>query len=269
MRNRDIGEKMEGGESKKHFVLVHGACHGAWCWYKLSTLLTSVGHRVTAFDLAACGVHPKKLSEVHTFSDYSEPLIEILASLPSQEKVILVGHSFGGFSISRAMNTFPEKISAAVFVAALMPDSSNPPSYVIEKHLEKTHEEPILDSQIMNTLDRGVEYLFGPNFLGHKLYQCSSLEDLTLATTLIRVASFFLEDLRKGPIFSKENYGSVSRVYIVCDEDKTITEDFQRWMIENNPVKEVKVIQGSDHMPMFSKPQELCNHLLEIAKAYP
>ncbi|XP_077224364.1 methyl jasmonate esterase 1-like isoform X2 [Tasmannia lanceolata] len=226
MRNRDIGEKMEGGESKKHFVLVHGACHGAWCWYKLSTLLTSVGHRVTAFDLAACGVHPKKLSEVHTFSDYSEPLIEILASLPSQEKVILVGHSFGGFSISRAMNTFPEKISAAVFVAALMPDSSNPPSYVIEK-------------------------------------------DLTLATTLIRVASFFLEDLRKGPIFSKENYGSVSRVYIVCDEDKTITEDFQRWMIENNPVKEVKVIQGSDHMPMFSKPQELCNHLLEIAKAYP
>ncbi|KAL7240066.1 hypothetical protein ACSBR2_005848 [Camellia fascicularis] len=31
-----------------HFVLVHGACHGAWCWYKLKPLLESHGHKVTA-----------------------------------------------------------------------------------------------------------------------------------------------------------------------------------------------------------------------------
>ncbi|MCD7462970.1 hypothetical protein HAX54_049694 [Datura stramonium] len=37
------------------------------------------------------------------------------------EKVILVGHSLGGFAISKAMEIFPEKISVAVFVTALMP----------------------------------------------------------------------------------------------------------------------------------------------------
>ncbi|KAG5614738.1 hypothetical protein H5410_014562 [Solanum commersonii] len=29
---------MEKG-NKNHFVLVHGACHGAWCWYKVVTIL--------------------------------------------------------------------------------------------------------------------------------------------------------------------------------------------------------------------------------------
>jgi len=43
-----------------------------------------------------------------------------MESLPSQEKVILVGHSFGGISISLAMERFPHKISVAVFVAAFV-----------------------------------------------------------------------------------------------------------------------------------------------------
>jgi hypothetical protein len=31
-------------------VLVHGLCHGAWCWYKAATALESAGHRVTALE---------------------------------------------------------------------------------------------------------------------------------------------------------------------------------------------------------------------------
>ncbi|OVA10518.1 hypothetical protein BVC80_8985g55 [Macleaya cordata] len=46
-------------QEKKHLVLVHGACHGAWCWYKLATLLRTAGHRVTALDLGASGDRPK------------------------------------------------------------------------------------------------------------------------------------------------------------------------------------------------------------------
>lgn len=46
------------------------------------------------------------------------------------------------------------------------------------------------------------------------------------------------------------------RVLILATEDKTITADFQRWMIENNLVKEVKEIKGSSdimiiHATMF------------------
>ena len=71
------------GERKGHFVLVHGACHGAWCWNKVGTLLRSMGHRVTAMDMAASGIHPKQLKEVRSMMDYVQPLMEFMESLPA------------------------------------------------------------------------------------------------------------------------------------------------------------------------------------------
>ncbi|KAJ0039483.1 hypothetical protein Pint_28139 [Pistacia integerrima] len=106
----------------KHFVLVHGACNGAWCWYKVSTLLKSAGHKVTMLDMAASGKHPKQVHELRSLLDYLEPLVEFMASLPPEERVILVGHSIGGLSISDAMERFPEKVSVAVFCADFMPN---------------------------------------------------------------------------------------------------------------------------------------------------
>jgi pimeloyl-ACP methyl ester carboxylesterase len=76
------------------------------------------------------------------------------------------------------------------------------------------------------------------------------------------------ELLLKETKVTKEKYGSVRRVYIVCDQDNIMNEDFQRWMIENNPTDEVKVITGSDHMVMFSKPNELFSCLQEIVGKY-
>ncbi|KAE9596636.1 putative carboxylesterase [Lupinus albus] len=108
-------------KEKRHFVLVHGSCHGAWCWYKVASLLKSAGHQVTALDMAASGIHAKRVQELNSIKQYFEPLIEFLASLPQEERVILVGHSFGGVCISVAMEMFPNKIAAAVFVTAFMP----------------------------------------------------------------------------------------------------------------------------------------------------
>ena len=53
----ESGDRAKEGIS--HFVLVHGACHGAWCWYKLSDLLKNAGHVVTAVDLGGAGLNPK------------------------------------------------------------------------------------------------------------------------------------------------------------------------------------------------------------------
>lgn len=109
-------------ETKKpqHFVLVHGAGHGAWCWYKVATLLRSDGHKVTILDLAASGVNLKQVHEVHSFAVYLEPLMDLMAALPEEEKVVLVGHSMGGVGLSLAMERFPEKIVVAVFATAYM-----------------------------------------------------------------------------------------------------------------------------------------------------
>ena len=91
-----------------------------------------------------------------------------------------------------------------------------------------------------------------------------------LAMSLVRPFRLYGDDalLLKESELTKEKYGSVRRVYIVCDQDSAINEDLQRWMIEKNPTDEVKVIIGSDHMVMFSKPKELCSCLQEIAEKY-
>ncbi|KAJ0097112.1 hypothetical protein Patl1_28787 [Pistacia atlantica] len=278
---------------QKHFVLVHGANHGAWSWYKVKPRLEAAGHRVTALDLAASGINMKSIHEVLSFYDYTEPLLEILASLPPDEKIILVGHSLGGLSLALAMDKFPEKISVAVFLTAFMPDTNHNPSYILEqlldlislyismigsliiflyfeKLLERTPAETWMDTQFspFHTKPSLQSMFFGREFLKFKLYQLSPVEDLELAKTLIRPGSLFVGDLAKSKNFSSDGYGSIARVYIVCEEDMGILKEFQHWMIENYPVKEVMEIKGADHMPMFSKPQELTHCLLEIANKH-
>ncbi|CAJ1942707.1 unnamed protein product [Sphenostylis stenocarpa] len=288
---------------KKHFVLVHGAGHGAWCWYKLKPLLESAGHRVTVLDLAASGINLQKIEDVDTFSQYSEPLLQLLATIPPNEKVILVGHSLGGLNIALAIDKFPEKIAVGVFLTALTPDIEHKPSYVSEKHLENTPPQNWLDCEFFQSGNKTV-VVFGPIFSSTKLYQCSSVEvqllhvatfysihyctskeeyvfllyenknkdwilqDIELAKTLVRPSSLFIEDLSQQNFFSKERYGSVPLASIVCTEDLIIPLNFQHWMIQNAGVNDVVEIKGADHMPMLSKPQELCDSLLQMAAKY-
>ncbi|KAJ4965541.1 hypothetical protein NE237_017390 [Protea cynaroides] len=243
-----------------HFVLVHGVCHGGWCWYKVKPLLESAGHRVTAIDLLASGINMAKIDEVHTMADYTEPLIELMDSVRPGEKVILVGHSLGGFNLAIAMDRFPHKISVAVFLTAQMPDCTHRPSYVLDQFMERIPAGFWLDTQLSSDMDpvKPKNTLrFGINCLASNLYQLSSPQDLALGEMLVRPGSLFQDDLSMMKVFSEVGYGSVNRVYIVCNKDLIMREDFQRWMIKNNPVKEVMEIEDADHMPMMSKPNEV------------
>ncbi|KAL0450285.1 UNVERIFIED_CONTAM: Polyneuridine-aldehyde esterase [Sesamum latifolium] len=95
---------MADAKQQVHIVLVHGIGHGAWCWYKLQPLLEAAGHRVTVLDLAASGIDRRNLEDLHTFIDYSQPLLDLMASIPPEEKVLLVGHSLGGMNLAFAMD---------------------------------------------------------------------------------------------------------------------------------------------------------------------
>lgn len=108
-------------QQQHHLVLVHGLCHGAWCWYKAATALRRAGHRVTALDMAGCGAHPARVDEVRTFEEYSRPLLDAVAAVPAGERVVLVAHSHGGLSVALAAERFPGKVAAAVFLTASLP----------------------------------------------------------------------------------------------------------------------------------------------------
>jgi len=135
---------MESGSKQRrrqhHFVLVHGACHGAWCWYKVGTLLSSAGHRVTALDMAACGASPGRAEEVPSFEEYSRPLLAAAAGLAPEEKAVLVGNSFGSKSLVLAMEWYRDRVAVAVFVAAGMPAAGKPMTSVFEQVTKRKSE---------------------------------------------------------------------------------------------------------------------------------
>ncbi|KAH6791422.1 hypothetical protein C2S51_006428 [Perilla frutescens var. frutescens] len=256
-------------KKRHHFVLVHGACHGAWCWYKVATRLRSEGHRVTALDMAASGAHPKRAEELGSITDYFEPLMEFFEALPPEEAAVVVGHSFGGVCISVAMEKFPRKIALAVFVTALMPGPRFALSAIVEEHQKQI--DSYMDTKYLfgnGNEQPPTSMLFGPQFMASHFYQLSPPEDLSLASFAARPQPLYRPESEFREELSEEKYGSVRRVFVVCEEDKILKQEFQEWMIQSNPVDEVKIISGADHMIMLSKSNLLCDCLNDFAHKY-
>jgi pimeloyl-ACP methyl ester carboxylesterase len=117
-----------------HFLLVHGVCYGAWCWYKVAT--RSCHPRATAsrrWTWPRAARSPGRAEEVPSLEEYSHPLLTALAGLAPEEKAVLVGHSFGGLRLALAMEQCPERVAVAVFVSSLMPAAGEPMVFVFEQ----------------------------------------------------------------------------------------------------------------------------------------
>src|SRR5215831_7941965 len=83
--------------SSRHFVLVHGAWHGAWAWYRVRALLEADGHTVSVLDLPSHGIDRTPAKGV-TLADYVNAVVAVVDA--AAEPVVLVGHSMAGVVIS-------------------------------------------------------------------------------------------------------------------------------------------------------------------------
>jgi pimeloyl-ACP methyl ester carboxylesterase len=197
--------------------------------------------------------------------------MEFLGSVPDDGKVILVGHSYGGLSISLAMEKFPEKISAGVFVTSYMPKCTDPPALQIHEYFKRSSAVSSMDCKF--TFDQGLQnppssVLFGPDYISTHLYKHCPKEDAELAKFLIRRSRTYFDEMTKDSLLTKTNNGSINRVYVICEEDDIVQEDFQKFVIENNPPLEVMSIARAGHMVMISQPAKLSLFLQQIATKY-
>ncbi len=100
------------------FVLIHGACHGAWCWRDVLEPLREAGHEAEAIDLPSHGADPTDPRTV-TLDDYASAVV---AAMPEAgPRTVLVGHSMGGFPISAAAERAPERVERLVYLCAYVP----------------------------------------------------------------------------------------------------------------------------------------------------
>ncbi|KAK6922994.1 hypothetical protein RJ641_011298 [Dillenia turbinata] len=130
------------------------------------------------------------------------------------------------FSISVAMERFPGKVSVALFF------------------FKRTPPETVMDCQF-SFEDGPVPTIasLGPNYMAHSMYQHCEQEVLGLAKMLVRPSGIFFKDWNKESLLTKERYGSIDRVYVICEEDRVMREEFQWWNIQNSPPQEVKFLQ--------------------------
>ena len=71
-----------------HFLLLHGACHGGWCWDRVTPLLQP--HPVTAPDLPCDDVNAG-------LNEYVECALAALGD--DEEEIVVVGHSLGALVV--------------------------------------------------------------------------------------------------------------------------------------------------------------------------
>ncbi|XP_022931632.1 methylesterase 2-like [Cucurbita moschata] len=251
-----------------HFVLVHGACLGAWSWYKVITLLQTAGHKVTALDMAAAGINQTQPESLASLTEYFEPLLSFMEALPSDERIVLVGHSLGGLGISMAMESFPEKVSVAIFVTAAMPGPIVG-SFTIEELMKILEMLRAFYSEEDSKASDSNLFLFSQEELKTKLFPLSPPQDVALATTLERPQAMFgiLESMKELRL-TRDKYGSVKRAFIISEKDE-MTSKIMVWamLTFNKPDRQAEV-KGSDHMVMASKPLELAQQLTTIAQDF-
>lgn len=83
-----------------HFLLLHGACHGGWCWDMVASILRSAGHQATAPDLP-CEDLGAGLSECADAA--------VASLLGATDDVVVVGHSLGALVAPLVAHRLPTR----------------------------------------------------------------------------------------------------------------------------------------------------------------
>lgn len=102
------------------FVLVHGAWHGGWCWQRVVTELTRLGHRVHAPTLTGLGERAHLLSPAITLETH---IADVMAVIEAEELhgVVLAVHSYAGMIGTAVTDRMAARLKHLVYVDAVVP----------------------------------------------------------------------------------------------------------------------------------------------------
>lgn len=239
--------------STYHFVLVHGAWHGAWCWEKVTPLLTAAGHAVYTPDLPGLGADKTPIAEI-SLDSYVQKVSGLIDGIGPA--VVLVGHSMGGMVITQTAELIPDKIDTLIYVAAFSPGhretllqySLDDPNSLVSQHKQINEEDGLL-----TVADASLKECFYGRCTDHDAQQA-----------MRRLRPQALAPLATPLALGDGKYRRVRSCYIECSADKAISPDLQRRMQGNAPLAAAAVLD-TDHSPFYSCPQALVDTLISMA----
>lgn len=102
------------------FVLVHGACHGGWCYSRVASRLKAQGHDVYTPTLSGLGERAHLASQSINLSTHIQDIVAMI-EFEDLKDVVLCGHSYGGCVITGVAGQVPDRIKTLFYLDAIVP----------------------------------------------------------------------------------------------------------------------------------------------------
>lgn len=228
------------------FLLIHGSCHGAWCWDDLIPHLQAAGHTARAIDLPSHGADTTPPGDV-TLDLYARAIVDAI-----DEPVVLVGHSMAGYPITAAANLAPEKISKLIYLCAYVPMADKS----LADMRRMAPSQPLLDAVVVDA-DR-VTFSVDLSQAAAKFYHDVPADRADWAVAQLCPQPILPQETAMTPAHD------LPRHYIRCLNDRTIPPEFQVTMTADWPAETVTEMETS-HSPFLADPAGLAAHLIRMA----
>ena len=232
------------------FLLIHGSCHGAWCWEKTIPELNALGHVATAIDLPSHGDDPTPVAKV-SLESYGQAIVDAVS-----EPTILVGHSMGGYPIAKAAEIDNTNVAGLVYLCAYTPFTG----VSLADNRRRAPRQPLLDA--IHKSEDGLSFSIDPAQAKAKFYHdCSDLD-----------AAAAIKRLCPQPVLPQETAMDVTsasddlpKAYILCSRDQTIPPEYQRVMTKDWASQNLYEMPTS-HSPFYADPRGLAEILHRISQ---
>jgi pimeloyl-ACP methyl ester carboxylesterase len=218
-------------------VLVHGACHGAWCWDRVVEQLSSRDVSVIAVDLPGHGEHPGPLGDLYGDAAH---VVGILDGLDAP--VVLVGHSYGGAVITQAGDH--RSVSHLVFLCALNLDEGEDCSVAVGP--EGTDEWSRLASGLVP--DENGNLTVDPSVAAECFY--GDCDAATTEWALARLGPQPLAAFTQSP--TTISWRQKPSTYVICSDDMAIPPAIQRRLASRCTTS---IEWTTSHSPFLSRPE--------------
>jgi pimeloyl-ACP methyl ester carboxylesterase len=231
----------------KTFVLVPGAWLGAWAWRRVVPLLERGGNAAYPLTLTGMGDRVHLASTQVGIETAIQDVVNAI-TYEGLEDVVLVGHSFAGKVVAAVADRVPERVKVVLYLDAFRPEKGvrtpqggfNPNEFGSLKPGEWAIP---LTGKVLDNIGKDV------NGRDRKW--------------LLSKATPWPLKHSSEPVTLSEKFDSAKSAYIFCTGGGDPVDEILKgkWGKLDGPYKVIE----SGHWPMFTKPAELAQDMLELA----
>ena len=230
------------------FVLVPGAWLGAWAWSRVTPFLEEKGHRTYPVTLTGMGDRVHLAAEDVGMETAVQDVLNVV-KYNGLDDFVLVGHSFAGKVAAAVADRAHEKVKRVIYLDSFRPERVRTPQGGFDPANEFGALPP---GAFAFPLKEGTVDAIGKDVKGDD------------RKWLMSMATPWPGRLAKDPITLSKDYDDVEEAYVFCTLAGDPVEEIVagKWGKLVGPYRLIE----PGHWPMITKPGELAEDLLALAR---